>query len=131
MIDYIGKNVTELGDRALHEAMVTGSALRIKNDEEGYGHLVRHQSAVRALSKDVDRAMEKAANAMISGMDFAERVNDAYISAQALSTAAMRMALCARMIYEQTTIWPGAAAGMTPMEAILRETAPGVLSEEA
>lgn len=118
MIDFIQEQLLDVSDRALHELIVSGNALRIKNDEEAYGHLVRHLSAVRSMSKEVDRAMEKAASAMISGENFGDKVNEAYISAQGLSAAAARMSLCARQIYEQNTIWPFARAGMTPMEAM-------------
>lgn len=119
MIDRILEMTHEQNDVMLRELIESREALRVKNEEEGYGHLTRVLCAVRAGAKEVDRNMEKVCSAMLMRENFEEKVNTVYQTALTLSAAAQNMALVARMIYEQTVIYPGARAGMTPMEALV------------
>ena len=119
MMDRILEKTHEQNDLLLHDAIVNHEALRVKNEEESYGHLTRVLCAVRAGAKEVDRNMEKVCSAMLTRENFEEKVNTVYQTALTLSAAAQNMALVARMIYEQTVIYPGALAGMTPMEALV------------
>ena len=118
MIDRILEMTHEQNDVMLRELIETREALRVKNEEESYGHMTRVLCAVRAGAKEVDRNMEKVCSAMLTRENFEEKVNTVYQTALTLSAAAQHMALVARMIYEQTVIYPGARAGMTPMEAL-------------
>lgn len=121
MLDYIMDNMRNMNDMAMKEAIDSGRVLRIKNEEEGFGHLTRWMCAVRSCAKELEKQMDKAAAAMLTKEDFEEKANVMYGYAQSLAAAAMQLSLGARQIYEQNVIWPGARAGMTPMEALAED----------
>ena len=121
MINRIMESTREQNDMLLREQIENGDALRVKNAEESFGHLTRVLCAVRAGAKELDRNMDKVCSGMLTGENFEEKVNGVYTVALTLSAAAQHMALVAREIYEQTLIYTGARAGMTPMEALVEE----------
>lgn len=121
MINRIMEGTREQNDALLRELVENREALQVKNKEEAFGHLTRVACAVRAGAKEMDRNMDKVCSAMLTREGFEEKVNGVYNVCLTLSAAAQHMALVARQIYEQTLIYPGARAGMTPMEALVEE----------
>lgn len=121
MINRIMESIREQNDTLLRELLENREALQVKNEEEAFGHLHRVACAVRAGAKEMDRNMDKVCSAMLTREAFEEKVNGVYSVCLTLSAAAQHMALVARQIYEQTLIYPGARAGMTPMETLVEE----------
>lgn len=116
--EYYNEHVLEKCDEIFRDLWEQGAADRCRNDEEAYGRLQRAYAIAKGENKGVSNAWDHVMAALCSGEDFDRRVNLLYEAALSQASAAMGLAVLARIIYEQKTLYPG-SAGKTPMEALI------------
>lgn len=121
MDNYMMEMLRDVNDNLLKRSMDEGKLLFVHSEEEAYGHLLRIGAAVRSGAKELDKRFEKLTVGLMDKQEFFEKVNDVYMCAQAIAGAAMKLSVGARQIYERETLWPGARAGVTPMEAMVED----------
>ena len=88
---------------------------RAVDNEHAHGKIMKRYMRTKGESKGVSNAMDHVTQAMYTGEDFERRVNALYEAALGQVSAALELAVVARMLYEQSMLYP---AGKTPMEAL-------------
>lgn len=116
--EYYNERTLEMCDEIFRALWEENDAVRCKNNEEAYGRIQKAYMTDKGESKCVSNAMDSVTTALYTGEEFDRRVNQLYEAALSQAAAAMGLAVLARMIYEQETLYPG-SAGKTPMEAMI------------
>lgn len=118
--EYYNEKALDMCDRVFKDMMDRGVIVRVVDNEQAYGNIVKRYMHDKGESKCVSNAMDAVAQAMYTGEEFARRVNVLYEAALGQAAASLELAVVARMIYEQDMLYPG-RAGVTPIEALVEE----------